>query len=424
MLGEVEWVRCVGEAASGPEAIQAIATLQPELVFLDIEMPGLSGIDVLCSLQRPPYVVFTTAYAEHAVAAFELGAIDYLLKPFGAERLLASLERVRAALGEPRAVLLDRIGEALSRRTMPSPPVRAHRAQHRADRGLNDRLVRGGGRLCRRACRRSAASVAPVMDQLEERLDPQRFARIHRTHIVNLDHVVAFRRQLTASSSPNFATARAWQVSRAKAQELRHLARLTSTLRWLYLVIPAKAGLRRQDAGANIRVSEWPEGHATGVACNPAPSLLVVFKSRASAHLKVSGLLLFAWPKRSNQEKGHPGGAPSGHPALQVHERTAGFAECTSVYMRRTGAHRARHPAGFSSVRSPRLRGPVLAASCRRSQESHLPWLVACVEVVQDARIRGSTAPFAVPSIAAFAGSARRRGDDRRACEAVDGCTV
>src|SRR5689334_21076623 len=89
MLAEVDWISCVGEAANGPDALRAIESLQPELVFLDIEMPGLSGIDLLRSLERPPYVVFTTAYAEHAVAAFELGAIDYLHKPFGSERLHA-----------------------------------------------------------------------------------------------------------------------------------------------------------------------------------------------------------------------------------------------------------------------------------------------------------------------------------------------
>jgi two-component system LytT family response regulator len=224
MLADVGWLDCIGEAGNGPDAIRAIEALRPEIVFLDIEMPGSSGIDVLRALAAPPYVVFTTAYAEHAVAAFELGAIDYLLKPFGPERLQASLERVRAALGEPRAALLERIGEAFSRGPMSRLFVRTGRsivpiavssvawfeavgdyvAAHLAD----------GQHLLHLS-----------LTRLEERLDPRCFARIHRTHIVNLDHVAAFRRQLTGQVVAELTDGTRLPVSRAKAQELRQLAR-------------------------------------------------------------------------------------------------------------------------------------------------------------------------------------------------------
>ncbi|MFI5312046.1 MAG: LytR/AlgR family response regulator transcription factor, partial [Gemmatimonadales bacterium] len=103
MLAAMDWVTVVGEAANGPAAVEAINTLKPELVFLDIQMPGFLGTEVLRRVQHQPFVVFTTAYAEHAVTAFELGALDYLLKPFGAVRFAASMERVRVALGESDA---------------------------------------------------------------------------------------------------------------------------------------------------------------------------------------------------------------------------------------------------------------------------------------------------------------------------------
>jgi two-component system LytT family response regulator len=224
MLGEVEWIRCSGEAASGPEALQAIAELRPELVFLDIEMPGLSGIDVLRALPQPPYVVFTTAYAEHAVAAFELGAIDYLLKPFGPERLLASLERVRAALGEPRAALLDRIGEALSRGPMSRLFVRTGRSIVPVAVATIAWFEAVGDYVAAHADG-TQHLLHLSLNRLEERLDAQRFARIHRTHIVNLDRVVAFRRQLTGQLIAELRDGTRLPVSRAKAQELRHLAR-------------------------------------------------------------------------------------------------------------------------------------------------------------------------------------------------------
>ena len=116
-------------------------------------------------------------------------------------------------------------------------------------------------------------------------------------------------------------------------------------------------------------------------------------RTSASAHLKVSGLLSLAWPRESNQREGHPGGAVFGHPAtapcvalppasmpspaLQVRERATGFAGCTSVYIRRTAAHRARPPADSSYAPSPRLGGPGWAASCRRSQRQMSPTTVS-----------------------------------------------
>jgi DNA-binding LytR/AlgR family response regulator len=83
MLRAFEWVEVVGEAADGESAVHGIRALQPELVFLDVQMPGMLGTDVLRHIEHRPFVMFTTAYDEHAVAAFELGAVDYLLKPFG-----------------------------------------------------------------------------------------------------------------------------------------------------------------------------------------------------------------------------------------------------------------------------------------------------------------------------------------------------
>src|SRR5688500_5943059 len=116
MLAPFEWLVCVGEASSGPAAVESINALKPELVFLDIQMPGLLGTEVLKRVVHQPMVVFTTAFAQYAVAAFELGALDYLLKPFGPERLAAALERVRAALGESAPLpALDRLRDALAR---------------------------------------------------------------------------------------------------------------------------------------------------------------------------------------------------------------------------------------------------------------------------------------------------------------------
>src|SRR3954471_861045 len=113
MLGAIDWVEVVGEAGDGEAAVTGINALRPELVFLDVQMPGLLGTEVPRRLERAPFVIFTTAFSEHAVTAFELGAVDYLLKPFGPSRLAAAMQRVRSALGEPQADALERLSGAL-----------------------------------------------------------------------------------------------------------------------------------------------------------------------------------------------------------------------------------------------------------------------------------------------------------------------
>jgi two-component system LytT family response regulator len=223
MLAGVDWVTCVGEAVSGPAAVEAINRLRPELVFLDVQMPGMLGTDVVRTIEHQPFVVFTTAYAQHAVTAFELGALDYLLKPFGNERLLTTLERIRAAFGEPSATSsFDRAREALSTGPMSRLFVRSGRsivpilvANVSWFEALGDYVaahVDG---------RKHVLHLS--LNRLETRLDPARFARIHRTHIVNLDRVAAFKRvgkdRLVAEMKDGTRLA----VSRQRAQEVRGL---------------------------------------------------------------------------------------------------------------------------------------------------------------------------------------------------------
>ncbi|GAB2875046.1 LytTR family DNA-binding domain-containing protein [Pseudoduganella ginsengisoli] len=224
LLQDVPWLQCVGEAADGPAVIAAVQRLRPDVLLLDIQMPGCSGIDVLRQLPQPaPRVVFTTAYAEHAVTAFELGALDYLLKPFGAERLNGALARVRAALGEPLPPALDRYGEMLASGPMQRLFVRSGRIIQPvavADVLYFDAVgdyvtayTAGGEHLLHLA-----------LNRLEARLDLQRFVRIHRAHIVNLDHVARFRRELDGRLTAVMRNGVELPVSKAKAQVLRELA--------------------------------------------------------------------------------------------------------------------------------------------------------------------------------------------------------
>jgi two-component system LytT family response regulator len=222
------WLRCVGEAADGPAALAEIERLRPELVFMDIQMPGLLGTEVLQQLlvrgaAPAPLVVFTTAHAQHAVTAFELGALDYLLKPFGAERLQATLERVRAALGEPCPPALERLAELLGRGPLTRlfvrsagaiVPVTVAEVSHFEAEGDYVAVHAGGAQHL----------LHIALARLEDRLDPARFVRIHRNCIVNLDAVQRFRRLASGQLSAELRDGPALPVSRSRSQALRGLA--------------------------------------------------------------------------------------------------------------------------------------------------------------------------------------------------------
>ncbi len=225
MLAAFDWIEIIGEAADGKSAVQMIETQKPELVFLDVQMPGLLGTDVLRYITHRPFVIFTTAYSQHAVTAFELGAVDYLTKPFGPARLGAALERVRSAIGEPASVdaierlsgtlgsgpitrLFARVGNAL----VPIPVDRVSWLE--AD---GDYVIAHVGN--------SRHLLHVSLSSLALRLDPKKFTQVHRAHVVNLDHVRAFKRDVRGNLEAELTDGTRVPVSRARAQELRSLGR-------------------------------------------------------------------------------------------------------------------------------------------------------------------------------------------------------
>lgn len=223
MLAEFDWIDCVGEAASGPAAIEAIERLRPDLVFLDIRMPGASGLQVLGRIAHRPRVVFTTAFAEHAVTAFELGALDYLLKPFGHERLAVAMERLRSTLGTAQPPAAERLAETLAQGPLARLFVRSgHSIVPVAVADVAWFEAMGDYVVLHTAAGTHVLHV--TLAQLESRLDERHFRRIHRAHIVNLDHVAAFRRLPGGALCAELGDGTRIAVSRAKARELRTLA--------------------------------------------------------------------------------------------------------------------------------------------------------------------------------------------------------
>jgi len=193
MLEDWPSVRVVAQAENGAQAVAAITTLAPDLVFLDVQMPDLDGFEVLRRLDAPPrYVIFTTAYDRYALDAFEVGAVDYLLKPFGEKELARAMARAvdRSAADRFHAGY-ERMLQALERpRFIESIPVTylkdivllpvAEIAYFEADQELVAIHTLGGKEY----------SADLTLTELEEKLDPSRFFRTHRKTIINLDHLV------------------------------------------------------------------------------------------------------------------------------------------------------------------------------------------------------------------------------------------
>jgi len=182
-------VEIVGEAADGVEAAEKIAELSPDLVMLDIQMPGASGLDVAASLGKPrPAVIFCTAYDQYAVDAFELSALDYLLKPVNRARLAAALDRVRAAAPPPGR---DRALEQLTQSRGLAPTRFLARRGNRfrvvpATEVVAFTFVDGVTHLLTTT---EQLSMQPTLAALARRLDAAAFFQVSRTAIIHLDAV-------------------------------------------------------------------------------------------------------------------------------------------------------------------------------------------------------------------------------------------
>lgn len=186
-------LRLVGEAADGASALSRIEQLRPEVVFMDIQMPEMTGLEVLRRLDHLPQIVFTTAYDQYAVTAFELNAVDYLLKPFTRARFAEAVARLLEG-GAPERAVLD---AALARAQ--AGPARLERILVR-DRGRIFPLaaseiayMKADSKYTVIAARGQHFLVRIGISELEAQLDPARFIRVHRSALVNLDFVESMR---------------------------------------------------------------------------------------------------------------------------------------------------------------------------------------------------------------------------------------
>jgi two-component system LytT family response regulator len=191
----------VGECATAPETIELVRATGPELLFLDIRMPGMDGFDIVGALSAckgftMPSIIFTTAYNQYALRAFEIHAVDYLLKPFTSERLHAAVSRVAEQTHrfEPGA---DRSNDA-SQRGSPFSTRLVFKSRGRIIfLPVSDiRWIGAEENYVRISTEKDSHLLRETMAHLEKRLDPEIFLRVHRSAIVNLQHVKEIRSEL------------------------------------------------------------------------------------------------------------------------------------------------------------------------------------------------------------------------------------
>lgn len=210
----------VGEAADGVEALRMLHTLQPDVLFLDIQMPGIDGIEV--ARQAPPssQIVFVTAFGSHALQAFDAGAVDYLVKPITMARLAATVNRLRTRSAAQRPVPVQE-----------APLAPRHIKWIKASLGGTVRLImvddvvlfQADGKCTRVVSGAGEALIRTPLKTLIEQLDPQQFAQIHRSTIVNLREIDRIERQGAAMLLHLRGRRETYPVSEAFARQFRQM---------------------------------------------------------------------------------------------------------------------------------------------------------------------------------------------------------
>lgn len=206
LIGDVESLELIETCSNGLEAIDKINSLKPDLVFLDIQMPGVNGFEVIASLTKPrPYIIFTTAHDQYAIKAFELNAVDYLLKPFSDDRFLQATQKALKLINSDRSLADDSLQNLINHTTSKT----GSSAKLVQDSANDETIVfKSGGKIHKVDIKElnfveaydyyvkvhfnnDFILIRESMKQMEENL-PNEFIRIHKSYIINLNKVKEF----------------------------------------------------------------------------------------------------------------------------------------------------------------------------------------------------------------------------------------
>lgn len=213
----------VGECTKGTEAVEKISLLKPDLIFLDVQMPGMNGFDVLEEIEHEPYVIFVTAYDQHAIKAFEKNAVDYLLKPLDEERFRTAIHRAIKRKGLEQNNL-EELMESLrpERKSAYDSHLFVQKSEKLFNLPVEDILfLEASGDYTVITTKNDQYVSSSGIGRLEELLSPDIFFRVHRSTIINIHHLKEIERHFNGAMMVRMHNAKTFPVSRTYAKIIR-----------------------------------------------------------------------------------------------------------------------------------------------------------------------------------------------------------
>ncbi len=222
-LQQMPEMQILGECSKGKDAVETIDKLKPDLVFLDVQMPGMSGFDVLEEITHDPYVIFCTAYDQYAIKAFEKNAVDYILKPLDQERFKLGVER---AINRMK-VEQNNVGELLrNMKTENKTSYDSHIFVQKSEKLLNlpvDEIVylEASGDYTILSTKNDQFVSSSGIGKLEEILNPETFIRVHRSTIININNLKEIEKHFNGGMVVKMLNGKSFPVSRTYAKLIR-----------------------------------------------------------------------------------------------------------------------------------------------------------------------------------------------------------
>ncbi|MBX2964641.1 MAG: response regulator transcription factor [Cyclobacteriaceae bacterium] len=222
-IEQVDNITIVGEATKGKDAVEMIDSLKPDLIFLDVQMPGMTGFDVLDDITHDPYVVFTTAYDQYAIKAFEKNAVDYLLKPIDLERFQLAVKR---ALERMKAEQYN-VGELLrNMKTENKTSYDSHIFVQKSEKLINlpveeIMFLEASGDYTILTTKGDQFVSSSGIGKLEEILNPDVFIRVHRSTIININFLKEIEKHFNGGMIVKMQNGKSFPVSRTYAKLIR-----------------------------------------------------------------------------------------------------------------------------------------------------------------------------------------------------------
>lgn len=217
-------IEIIGECSKGTEAVEQINKLKPDLIFLDVQMPGMSGFDVLDEIEHEPYVIFATAYDQYAIKAFERNAVDYLLKPLDQERFRLALERALKRKTMEAGNLEDLLGSLrhVPQRTSYDSHLFVQKSEKLFNLPVEEIIyLEASGDYTVISTKNDQFVSSSGIGKLEELMNPEIFIRVHRSTIVNVNFMKEIERHFNGGMIVKMQNGKSFPVSRTYAKVIR-----------------------------------------------------------------------------------------------------------------------------------------------------------------------------------------------------------